>query len=113
MGNLNVIAFPYQIQSIEWMIEQENDKYGLYKYLFKKGQFKNGEIFYYSASLDRLILSDKLPVIHGGFLCEEMGLGKTIECLALIACNKRKDKYSTSKQNVVAFKESALRKKTS
>eukprot|EP00483_Globobulimina_turgida_P004718 UN04727 len=39
-----------------------------------------------------------------------MGLGKTLECLALIACNKRVDKCSTSKKNIVAFKETAIRK---
>eukprot|EP01083_Nonionella_stella_P247546 858126_1 len=108
---LNVIAFPYQVQSIEWMVERENDAEGLYKYLFRKGTFKNGEVFYYSAVLNRLVLTESLPVLRGGFLCEEMGLGKTIECLALIQCNKRSDAYSTGKRLVVAFKETALRKK--
>eukprot|EP01083_Nonionella_stella_P032902 90084_1 len=108
---LNVIAFPYQVQSIEWMIQRETDEEGLYKYLFTKGAFKNGDVFYYSAVLNRLVLTDQLTVLGGGFLCEEMGLGKTIECLAVIHCNRRQDEYSTVMRHVVAFKETALRKK--
>eukprot|EP01083_Nonionella_stella_P300068 1022488_1 len=73
---LNVIAFPYQVQSIEWMIGRETDEEGLYKYLFAKGAFKSGDVFYYSAVLNRLVIADQLPVLRGGFLCEEMGLGK-------------------------------------
>eukprot|EP01083_Nonionella_stella_P247543 858119_1 len=108
---LNVIAFPYQVQSIEWMIGRETDEEGLYKYLFAKGAFKSGDVFYYSAVLNRLVIADQLPVLRGGFLCEEMGLGKTIECLAVIHCNRRQDEYSTAMRNVLAFKQTALRKK--
>eukprot|EP01083_Nonionella_stella_P300067 1022486_1 len=86
-------------------------KKGLYKYLFAKGAFKSGDVFYYSAVLNRLVIADQLPVLRGGFLCEEMGLGKTIECLAVIHCNRRQDEYSTAMRNVLAFKQTALRKK--
>merc|ERR1712154_47212 len=88
---LNVTPFPYQTQSIEWMIERENDPIGLYKFLFTQGHFKDGESFFYSAVMHRLVLTDSMPVIRGGFLCEEMGLGKTIETIALINCNPRTD----------------------
>ena len=72
---LAVTPFPYQSQSIEWMLERENDPIGLYKYLFAQGHFKNGESFFYSAAMNRLVLADEMPVLRGGFLCEEMGLG--------------------------------------
>merc|ERR1712228_1144344 len=96
---LNVSLHDYQLQSLQWMIDEENDPLGFYRHFYKKGKFADKSSFLYSATLNNLIVNESLPVAHGGFLCEEMGLGKTIISLALINCNKPTytNGYSTKK----------------
>ncbi len=51
--------------------------------------FRNGDIFYSS-----ILNGEEFPIVGGGWLChrcELMGLGKTIEILALTNPNKRAD----------------------
>merc|ERR1712129_575913 len=68
---LNVVLHDYQLQSLQWMIDEENDPIGFYRHFYKKGNFADGSQFYYSITSDKLILSGSLPLAHGGFLCEE------------------------------------------
>eukprot|EP01083_Nonionella_stella_P165389 550072_1 len=89
---LAVKLYDYQVQSIHYMIEEENHKIGFYRHLYRLGYFEGDEskpFFYYSAVFQHLIINQHLPIVHGGFLCEEMGLGKTIEAMALINYNQR------------------------
>eukprot|EP01083_Nonionella_stella_P316145 1144777_1 len=95
---LNIELHQYQLQSLRWMMNEENDEIGFYRHLFKKGRFADRSTFYYSALFDEIVINDSLPVVHGGFLCEEMGLGKTIISMALIRCAAPSDlsTYSTA-----------------
>ena len=106
---LNVKLHEYQMQSIEHMIKEENDPIGIYRHFYKLGHFDgdNKDIFfYYSSAFNELLINQHLPVIHGGFLCEEMGLGKTIESMALINYNQRRDgECSTNKKLIIGLKE--------
>ena len=85
---LNVELRPYQKQSLRWALDQENREGGISAHL-------NGEIIgsqgqktgvYYSPFTD-IFSTDRGPDVRGGFICEEMGMGKTIITLGLIICN--------------------------
>ncbi|ETO05399.1 hypothetical protein RFI_31996 [Reticulomyxa filosa] len=56
--------------------------------LFERRQFTDGTSYYYSPHLNR-IWFDPLPNVWGGIVAEEMGLGKTIEAIALIQLHPR------------------------
>ena len=103
---LNISLYQYQLQSLKWMINEENHEIGFYRHLYQKGKFMDNTPFWYSPIFKKLIINEDLPKAHGGLLCEEMGLGKTIISLALISCNKPmdgdNDKYSTKKRLFVS-----------
>ena len=110
---LNVTLHSYQLQSLRWMLEEENHSIGFHRHLYREGQFggeNGGSIpFIFSPIMNRLIFSGTVPVAHGGLLCEEMGLGKTIISLALIHIQKPRDLegsgYSTKRKMVVSDSE--------
>jgi hypothetical protein len=52
---------------------------------------RDGSELYYSPYFGK-IQSDPLPDMKGGWLCEKMGLGKTMETIALINLSLEKDK---------------------
>uniref|UniRef100_A0A7I4DZM6 SNF2 family DNA-dependent ATPase n=1 Tax=Physcomitrium patens TaxID=3218 RepID=A0A7I4DZM6_PHYPA len=90
---LSVPLRPYQRQSLQFMLESEQREDGFISVNYQPLQATVGGMsLMYSASLNHLLLkephedrSGSAP--RGGFLCEEMGLGKTIEILALILAN--------------------------
>ena len=104
---LNVCLHDYQLQSLQWMIDEENDSIGFYRHFYKKGMFADDSSFFYSAIFNEMMINESLPVAHGGFLCEEMGLGKSIISLALINCNKPKNLngYSTKNHLIIEMRE--------
>lgn len=79
---LTVPLRPYQRQSLQFMLDAEHREGGLLSVNYHRlsGSGQNGAPLLYSASLGHLMdAKDDAPIIRGGFLCEEMGLGKTIE----------------------------------
>lgn len=87
---LSVTLHDYQLQALKWMSDEERHAVGFMRHLFASGTFQDGTKFQYSPIFEQLIIDGRVPVAHGGLLCEEMGLGKTIISLALIRCNKPK-----------------------
>lgn len=93
-SSLTVQLYPFQEQTVRWMIDKENDPKSINDYFWQEYTFspstKNGrkDHFYYFPKAGELRLS-KPPDIRGGMVTEEMGLGKTVEALALIAAQKK------------------------
>jgi hypothetical protein len=79
----------YQLQTLAWMLDREALPHGLNELFWEKWSFSDGaeEEFFYAPQLGELRLQQPL-VRRGGILSEEMGLGKTIEILALILATK-------------------------
>ena len=80
----------YQLQSLRSMLELEAAPGGLRDTMWMPlpGLIVDGSPAMYSPML-RVVQSAKFvpPLPKGGFLCEEMGLGKTVEVLALVLSN--------------------------
>lgn len=96
---------PFQRRSVAWLLEREGHNGGLnmsntnqLPLLWETVQaleagssskdqqdVKDDSAWYYNPSLGELRLEapDEVPFV-GGMLCEEMGLGKTVECIAMI-----------------------------
>jgi hypothetical protein len=79
----------YQLQTLAWMIDHEKLPHGLNQLFWEKRTFLDGGDYYYAPELGELRLEQPLER-RGGILSEEMGLGKTIEILALILATKEK-----------------------
>ncbi|KAK9830036.1 hypothetical protein WJX72_009324 [[Myrmecia] bisecta] len=83
---LTVQLKPYQTQSLKRMLELEQAEGGYRAFMWLPLQNTCDERYWYSPLLKRAAL-DVPEASRGGFLCEEMGLGKTVETLALILAN--------------------------
>lgn len=90
---VNVPLYPYQEQTVRWMIDKEEDPHSLNDYFWQRWQFTptlyhpDPSYFYYFPLKGELRVH-RPPASRGGMIAEEMGLGKTIEALALIAAQK-------------------------
>jgi SWI/SNF-related matrix-associated actin-dependent regulator of chromatin subfamily A3 len=97
---MTVQLHPYQREAVEWMSAVERSPLGLTEHLWAGvGPFSDGGpgSLFYSPVLRQL--ESKPPSAQtnrGGFLCEQMGLGKTIETIALILTNPRPDSTLTA-----------------
>jgi SNF2 family DNA or RNA helicase len=116
---LSVKLRPYQSESVRFMLEEEKSPLGFIASFWATMLTADGCRFYYSPVLGAIRRDSPVPMenekrltsskgignnsggsgggsvrrrgYHGGMLCEEMGLGKTIETLALIIKNVRPD----------------------
>ncbi|KAJ4301168.1 hypothetical protein N0V90_003258 [Kalmusia sp. IMI 367209] len=100
--------YPYQQRSVNWMLQREGTAFspagqlqplkdnvgGTLPVSFSRAQDVSGTVCYVS-HLRGMVISDLNRVVdstglHGGILAEEMGLGKSVELIALMCLNKRK-----------------------
>ena len=83
----------YQKQTVAWMHDQEFSKGGLNGLFWEKRTWLDSvgpeDVFYYMPSAGELRL-EKPPMVRGGLLCEEMGLGKTLEMVCTIVVDRKK-----------------------
>lgn len=91
--HLKVDLYPFQEQTVRWMIDKEVDSYPINDYFWEERYFTTSSRkktckFYYFPMAGELRLR-KPPPTRGGMVTEEMGLGKTIEALALIAAQRK------------------------
>ena len=76
----------YQRMSLQFMIDCEESGGGLNQRFWETRRWRDGGEYYYSPQLGELrIGADKPPVVRGGLLCDEMGMGKTLVVAALLA----------------------------
>lgn len=85
---LTVELLEFQRQSVQWALERETTPGGVQSFLWAKLPFvaEPGQDVYFSPVLERF-RRDKPHLVRGGFISEEMGLGKTVISLALILQN--------------------------
>ncbi len=80
----------YQLQTLAWMQDHEEmPGMGLNSLFWEERSFLDEGKFYYFPAAGELRL-EKPPTVFGGILAEEMGLGKTLEIVALIALEKHR-----------------------
>ena len=89
-SDLNVKLYDFQKSTYNWMLDQERSEGGINASFWEEWKYpeKNGGsifVFPYAGEL-RLL---RPPHTTGGLLCEEMGLGKTVEVISLILGNPR------------------------
>lgn len=79
-SGLSVPLRPYQRQSLQFMLDAEHREGGLLSLNYHKlPSTPSGHSLMYSSTLGHLMETKESGTVRGGFLCEEMGLGKTIE----------------------------------
>jgi SNF2 family DNA or RNA helicase len=83
---------PYQLQTLAWMIDQEHlEGMGLNSLFWEERRWGENEPYYFMPLAGELRL-EKPPRVLGGILCEEMGMGKTLEMVALIVADNAEQK---------------------
>ncbi len=73
----------FQRESLAWMINQESNEAGINGHFWQSREFVDGGPPLYYFPLAGEFRLKKPPVVTGGLLCSEMGLGKTVMCIAL------------------------------
>ncbi len=73
----------FQRKSIAWMMDQESNAAGINGHFWQSREFVDGGPPLYYFPLAGELRLEKPPVVTGGLLCSEMGLGKTVMCIAL------------------------------
>jgi len=90
----------YQCQTVRWMLRAESEGHNVSQPFWTELRMEDGCRFYYSPCLQRFCFTP-LPDVRGGFVSEEMGLGKTIEALALVNLQAQAD-YDSAKREAEA-----------
>lgn len=82
---LAVELFDFQKSTYSWMLDQERMERGLNSFFWEEWKYPSASIFYFPLAGEFRL--KRPPHASGGLLCEEMGLGKTVEVIALILGN--------------------------
>eukprot|EP00040_Diaphanoeca_grandis_P022953 m.124191 g.124191 ORF g.124191 m.124191 type:complete len:593 (-) comp29043_c5_seq1:291-2069(-) len=86
----------YQRMSLQFMMDAEKIEGGINRYFWETREWKDGGKFFYSPLLGEVRIGcDEPPEIHGGLLCDEMGMGKTLVVAALLAAEKEAHMQAT------------------
>jgi hypothetical protein len=85
-GKFQLDLLLHQKHAICWMVQMEHlpGPYGINSLLWEQRSFPDGGHYYYSPALGQIRLGAPPPHMRGGLLCDEQGLGKTVEVLGLI-----------------------------
>lgn len=89
VDGLNVELLQFQRQAVQWCLERETVAGGIQSLLWPEVPqvaSPRKKTLYYNPIIETF-RRDKPHVIRGGILASEMGLGKTVICLALILSN--------------------------
>jgi SNF2 family DNA or RNA helicase len=90
-ARMRLVLKNYQHQAVRWMVEQEQSIHNINANFYLPLVLRTGQRVW--ASLHGQEVVEALPPApRGGFLCEDMGLGKTIECIALVLANPRRER---------------------
>jgi len=82
--------FPFQKQTLSWMMDQENLPGGLNALFWERRQWQGSpDVWWYFPLAGELRLKPP-PLVYGGLLAEQMGLGKTLEVTALVLSDKQR-----------------------
>jgi len=101
----------YQRQSLAWMEDHEKLPHmGLNSLFWEERQWKDGGAFFYFPSAGELRL-ERPPAVRGGLLCEEMGLGKTLEIASLVVNDLKRLKGQKKGEGGEEGEEAAEEKK--
>ncbi len=73
----------FQRESLAWMMDQESNAAGINGHFWQSREFVDGGLPLYYFPLAGEFRLEKPPIVTGGLLCSEMGLGKTVMCIAL------------------------------
>ena len=88
--HLKVSLFDFQLETYQWMLDREKGP-GINDYFWQKwtpsARFGIETPFYYFQLAGELRCDAPPPSCRGGLLCEEMGLGKTVEIISIVLGN--------------------------
>lgn len=82
-----VPLFPYQEKCLKWLIERETVAEPMSAWGWSKTILDDGFVFYTSV-FGHVSLSSPDTTVRGGLLAQDVGMGKTVEMLAMIATHK-------------------------
>ncbi len=89
-SQLAVTLYDFQKSTYQWMLDQENTPGGINAHFWQEWHYPEevgGSMFYFPEAGELRL--QRPPHTSGGLLCEEMGLGKTVEVIATILGNPR------------------------
>lgn len=79
--------FPFQEKCLTWLVERERTAPSTSSWGWTQRKLADGFTFH-SSAFGHLTLSQPNTTVRGGLLAQDVGMGKTVEMLALIATNK-------------------------
>lgn len=79
---------PYQSKCLGWLISKENSGAANGTLGWTKHTVEQDGFAYWTSGFGQLSLTAPNTTVRGGLLAQEVGMGKTVELLALIATNK-------------------------